>query len=315
MKSLTLSVLLWLQLDESALRSAAGRNAQDADSRYRLGLILYKQRKLDESARTLEEAARIEPAQALNWRALALVHGARRDGIGEARALQKIVELDPRDIAAYRRLAALLLEHRTADAALAVSQAGVHRFGRDPELLRLRGLALYGLGRKIEAIDSFVSAMDAAPESEVVHASIETLIPDAAERLPAIRERLQRFAGAKPASPLGHFLLALAGEDREANLRKSLAVDPAFWPAHFELGRMLRDDGDRDAAKEAFQTALQLHPEHEGAHFALSLLYAEAGDRVQASVHRQAHHKLRAASAEAEQKRNAAAPRMQVTVR
>ncbi len=310
-------VLLWpQQLDEAALRSAAARDARDADARYRLGLVLFKQRKLDESSRVLEEAARIEPAQALIWRALALVRGARQDGLGEARALQKIIEIEPGDAAAYRRLATLLLDHRTADAALAVALSGTQRFPADAELLRLRGLAHYGLGRKPEAIDSFLSAMDAAPESELVLASIETLIPEAGlDRLPAIQGRLRRFTQVKPASPLGYFLLALSGDEREANLGKALAADAAFWPAHFELGRMRRDRSDHDGAMAAFNQTLQLHPEHEGAHFALSLLYAEAGDREQARVHREAHHQLRARAAEAEQQRTAAAPRLQVTVR
>jgi superkiller protein 3 len=310
------------QLDEAALRSAVMRDARDADARYRLGLVLFKQRKLDESIRLLEQAARIEPEQVLVWRAVALVHGARHDGLGEARALQKIIELDPAGAAAYRKLATLLLEHRTADAALAVAQAGSARFPTDAELLRLRGLAQYGLGRKPEAIDSFLSAIDAAPESEVMLASIETLIPEAAgaDRLPAIQDRLRRFAQAKPTSPLGPFLLALAAahgsEEKESHLRKALAADASFWPAHYELGRLLRDrGGDASAAIESFNATLELNPLHEGAHFALSLLYAEAGDREKARTHRQTHHRLRAQAAEAEQKRNAAAPRLEVTVR
>ena len=312
-----LAVLLWwLQVDEAALRAAVAGDGRDADARYRLGLVLFKQRKLDESSRVLEEAARIEPAQALIWRALALVCGARRDGLGEARALRKIIEIDPRDAAAYRKLAALLLDHRTADAALAVAQAGAQRFPADAEMLRLRGLAQYGLGRKQEAIDSFLLAMDGAPDSELALASIETLIPEAgADRLPAIRTHLRRFTQGNPASPLGYFLLALSGEEREANLGKALAADAAFWPAHFEVGRMRRERGEHAGAIEAFNTTLRLHPEHEGAHFALSLLYAETGDREQARFHREAHHQLRAKAAEAERQRSAAAPRMQVTVR
>ena len=317
MRPLILAVLLWwLQVDEASLRVAIAADRRDADARYRLGLVLFKQRKLDESARVLEEAARIAPAQVLIWRALALVGGARRDGLGEARALQKIIEIDPSDALAYRKLATLLLDHRTADAALAVAQAGAQRFPADAEILRLRGLAQYALGCKPDAIDSFLNAMDAAPESELVLASIETLIPEAgAERIQAIRARLHRFAQGKPGSPLGYFLLALSGEEPEANLGKALAAEPGFWPAHFEVGRMRRERGERAAALEAFNKTLRLHPEHEGAHFALSLLYAETGDREQAKVHREAHHKLRAEAAEAERRRSAAAPRMQVTVR
>lgn len=295
-----LLAFLLLQPDEAALRSAAARNATDADARYRLGLILFKQRKLDESVRYLDEAAKIEPKQVLIWRAVALVRGARNDGLGEARALQKIIELDPSDAAAYKKLAALLLDHRTADAALAVTDTGARRFPGDAELLRLRGLALYALGRKLEAIDAFL----AMPDSDVALASLETLIPDAGDRLPAIKARLEK----QPPGALVHYLLALAGDDPEARLRKAVDADASFWPAYFELGRRLRDI-------PLLETVLKLKPAHEGAHFVLASLYAEAGDREKARAHREAHHKLRAEAAEAEQKRNAAMPRMQVTVR
>ena len=300
---------------ESVLRGIAARDGRDADVRYRLGLILFKQRKLDEAARFLDEAAQREPSAVLIWRAVALVRGARQDGIGEAKALQKIIELEPGDAGAYRKLATLLLEHRTADGTLEVAEAGVKRFPGDAEMLRLRGLARYALGKKAEAIDSFLAAVDAAPESDEVLASLETLIGEAGDRLPAIVDRLRRFASRKPGSPLGHFLLALAGESKEQRLREAIAADGAFWPAHFELGRLLRESGKRDEAAREFEATLRHHASHEGAHFALASLYAEAGERGKAKFHREAHHTLRAQAAEAERQRSAAAPRIQVTVR
>ncbi len=295
-----LLALSLLQPDEAALRAAAARDATDADSRYRLGLVLFKQRKLDEAARHLEEAAKIEPKQVLIWRGLALVRGARQDGLGEARSLQRILELDPRDGAAYRRLAQLLLDHRTADGALAVADTGLKAFPGDAELGRLRGLALYAQGRKAEALGAFL----ALPDSDVALASIETLIPDAEGRLPAIQARLKRM----PESPLTGYLLALTGDDAEARLRKAMAADATFWPAYFELGRRLRD-------KALLEATLKLNPSHEGAHFLLASLYAEAGDRERAKAHREAHHKLRAEAEAAEQRRNAAMPRLDVKVR
>lgn len=295
-----LAALLLQSPDEAALRTAASRDPRDADTRYRLGLTLFKQRKLEESMRWLGEAAKLEPRQPLIWRALALVAGTQHDGLTEARALQRIIELDPSDAAAHRRLVTLLLDHRTADAALAVADSAIKRFPADPELLRLRALALYALGRKPEAIDAFL----AVPDSEIALASLETLIPEAGGKLPAIQARLRKA----PESALAEYLLALTGDDREARLRKAIALDATFWPAYFELGRQSRD-------AVMLETVLKLNPAHEGAHFALASLYAEAGDREKARLHREAHHKLRAESAEAEQKRNAAMPRLHVNVR
>ena len=338
-----------LQEAETALRTLAASAPRDADLRYRLGLVLVKQKKIDEAARVLEEASRIDPAFVFTWLALGDVRlrqgnrvgakaDARRaqslagksaaawkglealesrigDAVGQAQALETLIRLTPEDRVAYVRLANLLLEHRTADAALVVAGAGLRRFPGDADLLRLQGLAFYALGRKQEALASFLAAMDAAPGDEMAYASVETLLGDAGGQLPLVSERLNRFSALRPDSPLGPFLLALASsspQDQERLLRKAIALDAGFWPAHFELHRRLREQGKRQEAIDALEATLRLNPNHEGAHFALAELYLEAGDREKARAHRMEHHRLRAAAADDEQKRTAEAPKFAV---
>ncbi|MEO8127148.1 MAG: tetratricopeptide repeat protein, partial [Bryobacteraceae bacterium] len=328
---------------ETALRNLTAANPRDADLHYRLGLVLVKQKKLDEAGTVLSETTRIDPkfvfawlalsdlsfrrgdsaaaiAQAKRaeeragdsataWKALAVLEARIGDAGGQARALEGLLRLTPEDRQSRLRLANLLLEHRNANATLAVTDG----FPNDAELLRLHGLALYGLGRKEEAIDSFLAAMEAAPKEELVHAAVETLLPDAGNKLPQIRERLNRFMSERPDSPLGPFLLALASGSDEGLLRKAISIDPNFWPAYFELHRILRAQGKIPEAIEALETTLRLNPNHEGAHYALAQLYLETGDRKKAQEHRAEHHRLRAAAAEAEQKRSADAPKLSVT--
>jgi len=327
---------------EVALRNLAAANPRDADLRYRLGLVLVKQKKLDDGVKALLEATRIEPQfvfawlalsdvsfrrgdkvaaisqakraeeragdSAMAWKALAVLEERIGDAGGQARALEGLIRLTPQDRESRVRLANLLLEHRNAEAALPVTEG----FPDDAELLRLRGLALYGLGRKEDAIDSFLAAMDAAPKDELAHASVETLLPDAGGKLPQIRDRLSRFTSERPDSPLGPFLLALASGSKEELLRKAISIDPNFWPAYFELHRILREQGKTPEAIEALETTLRLNPNHEGAHYALAQLYLETGDRKKAQEHRTEHHRLRAAAAAAEQKRSADAPKFSV---
>jgi len=226
---------------ETALRALAAKNPRDGDLRYRLGLVLLKQKKIGEAAQALEEAAQIEPDFVFAWLALGDVRlrqenragaavAAKRarvlagksatawkglealeirlgDALGQAQALEMLVRLTPEDRDVYVRLASLLLEHRTAAAAKVVAEAGLRRFPRDAGLLRLQGLAWYGLGRKQEALSSFLAAMDAAPADEEAHASVETLLGDAGDQLPQVIERLRRFSAQRPESPLGPFLL------------------------------------------------------------------------------------------------------------
>jgi tetratricopeptide (TPR) repeat protein len=191
----------------------------------------------------------------------------------------------------------------------------LRRFPGEAELLRLQGLAFYALGRKQEALASFLAAMDAAPGDEMAYASVETLLGDAGDQLPQVYERLNRFSALRPDSPLAPFLLALASsspQDQERLLRKAIALDAGFWPAYFELHRRLREQGKRQEAIDALEATLRLNPNHEGAHFALAELYLEAGDREKARAHRMEHHRLRAAAAADEQKRTAEAPKFAV---
>ena len=336
---------------EAALRTLVTKEPRDADLYYRLGLVLVKRNKLDDAENNLVAATRIDPTfcfawlalgdisfrrgknvaamayakraeeragkSAVAWKALAVLQERIGDAAGQARALQALVQLAPQDRDACVRLANLLLEHRNADAARSIVDIGLRVFPNDPELLRLRGLAWYGIGRKDEALNSFLAAMDAAPTDEIVHASVETLLPDLADNLSPVRERLFRFAAQRPDSPLGPFLLALASalaEDKEKLLRRALVIDPNFWPAYFDLHRLLRERGKSQEAIQALETTLRLNPDHAEAHFALAQLYLEAGDRQNAQKHRAEHHRLRAAAASEEQKRSADAPRFAVKI-
>src|SRR5262245_41916351 len=291
---------------ESALHALAAKNPRDGDIRYRLGLVLLKQKKMDEAARVLEEATRIEPGFVFGWLALGDVHLRRGnrpqaaaaaaraqklagesaaawkalemlearlgDAVAQAQALQTLTSLTPQDRDAYVRLVNLLLEHRTAEPARMVAQSALRRFPGDAELLRLEGLACYGLGRKQEALRSFLAAMDAAPLDDLAHASVETLLGDAGDQLPQVIESLQRFSERRPDSPLGPFLLSLTAgspQDRLNLLKRAIATDASFWPAWFELHRLLREQGNRQEAIEALESTLRLNANHEGAHFAL----------------------------------------------
>lgn len=319
---------------EAALRAIAARAPRDADVRFRLGLVLLKETKFEEAAVALTEATNLEPRSVLahlalgdvrlrqgnraeaareaseaqelagnsisSWKALAVLQSRLANAPGESRALETLIRLAPEEHEPYVRLANLLLQHRTPDAARLMADAGLRHFVRDPELLRLRGLALYGLGRKPEAIDTFLVAMDAAPDNEIVAASIETLIPDAGDRLARIIQRLRRFSEQRPASPLGPFLLALASPsatEKMSLLRRSISADASFWPAYFEMHRVFREQGKPREATQALETTLKLNPNHEGAHFALAELYMEAGERDKARQHRLEHHRLRSAAA------------------
>lgn len=332
---------------ERHLAAFIARNPRDADAQYRLGVVRMRQNKLPEAAAALTAAIRLDAAppafhlalaetylrqpdraraiaaaaeaalragdNAALWRAIAALQARAADGLGEARSLQESLRLKPDDRAAHVRLATLLLDHRTADGAVAVATAALVRFPNDAELWRLRGLGEYAMGNKADAVRSFLAAIDAAPADAIGYASLETLLPDAEAvtpaTLPEIVRRLRPFAAR---NPVGHYLLALAvPADAETHLREAAGGAPDFWPAHYQLGRLLQERGERDAAVAEFQAVLRLNRSHAESHYALSQLIPA---RDQARLHREEHHRLRQEAAQAEQARAAAKPRIQVAL-
>jgi len=73
--------------------------------------------------------------------------------------------------------------------------------------------------------------------------------------------------------------LARAGE----LLERVLAADPAHGAAHYQLGNVRRDLGDRAAAERHFRRALELDPGHAEAHNNLGVLQ-EIGGRAEEAV-------------------------------
>jgi len=320
---------------EAVLTSASQQFPRDADIRYRLGLILLKQKKADEAVQQLQAAVSVDDSNVFTWlalgdarlqqgkraeavdaaerakqlagssapawKALSVLQGRLGDKVDQALSLEKVVKLIPEDRDGYIRLANVLLEIHDCGRAGKAADAGLQRYARDPELLRLRGLAMYGLGLKAEALDSFMSAMDAGPANELVHSSVESLVADAGDRLAELRGRLQKFRQVRPDSPLGPYLLGIVSPsdgDQFRLLKESIEIDSGFWPAWFQLHKWYLEHDNRPEALTALETTIRLNPLHEAAHFALAEMYAQAGDREKALKHRQEHNRIRSGSAQ-----------------
>jgi predicted Zn-dependent protease len=338
---------------ESLLGELIGDYPQEPAFRERLGVVLLRRGALPEAQVQLEEAVRLQPKSAAPRLALARVHWLRQDreaaeallaevaeqgadnpgvqqalaafrrqtGDGEAaaRRMERAIELAPANRQLRVDLTQLYLDHRTPEGALRAADAALERFASDAELLRLKALALYGLGESQAAIDAFLAAIDGDPSAEIAYASLETLLPEAGDKLPAIVERLEAFSIDQPQSPVGPFLLGVAlairshGEPRAPlMLREAVRRAPEFWPAWFELHRPLEQAGDAAGAIEALEKTVALNPEHPEARFALARLYAKVGRKQDAIEARREHHRVMTARREAEARRRAVQPKLAV---
>jgi len=288
---------------------------------YRFGLVLLKQGKLGDAQQRLEAAARLDPKYPFVWSALGLLHdsiakaAAQNDAPTAAKEFQEAIRLDPARPSYYLDLAQLLLDHDTPEPAEIVLTNAARRFPNHVDVWRLLGLARYALGKTQAALDAFLKAIDADPDAESPYASLQVLLPDAQQRTPEITEKLRRFSRRHPESPIGPYLLALLQpQEAEELLRTAIRAAPGFWPAYFELYRLLKVRERWDDAAAALRKTVELKPDYAPAHYALAEYYNSKGDRVSAASERELHHKLLAEQRKAEEQHRAQAPKLSYTV-
>ncbi len=302
---------------ESVLQDLEKADPRNPEVEYRLGLVLLKEGKLEEARRRMEVAAKLDPKYPFIWSALGLLHdslakaAAPNDASTAAKEFQEAIRLDPTRAVYYLELAQLFLDHDTAEPAELVLKNAARRFPNNAEVLRLLGLADYAQGKTQEALDAFLKAIDADPDVESAYSSLEVLLPDVQQRRPEVIAKLRRFSERRPASPIGPFLLALLEPEKsEALLRGAISVAPGFWPAYFEMHKLLKAQEKWDEAAAALEKTVALNPDYAPAHYALAEFYARKGDRARATQERELHHKLLAEQRKADEEHRAQAPRL-----
>ena len=307
-----------LQAAATMLADLETQNPNDPDPAYRLGLVLLKEGKFDDSLHHLELAAKLGPNRPLILAALGLLHHslartaeARNDAPTAAKEFQEAIRFDPSRPPYYIDLAQLLLDHETPEPAEVIVRNALQRFPRDPNVLRLLGLAEYAQGKTQQALDAFLKLIDATPDSESAYGSLEVLLPEAGPRLPEVIAKLRAFSNRQPSSPIGPYLLAMIVPDEtESLLRQAIARAPDFWPAYFELHKVLKSQNKWAESEAVLEKTIQLNPECAPAHYALAECYNRKGDRARAAQERELHHKLMALQRDAEERRRAQAPRL-----
>ena len=60
-------------------------------------------------------------------------------------------------------------------------------------------------------------------------------------------------------------------------LEKSLALEPNFARAHFQLGKAYLADGNNERAEKELKETLRLNPRWAGAHYLLARIYQRTG--------------------------------------
>ncbi|MDX2187858.1 MAG: hypothetical protein SFV32_13055 [Opitutaceae bacterium] len=245
---------------------AVAGNPDEAEASRWLGKAARKQNQAGDAVRWLEKAVGLKPREASYWVDLGDAYGlmAKQASVFEKldwarkcdRALGRAVELAPADFAARSALVDFCLE--------APEMAGGGRKRALAEARALKELNVSG-GAVLEAL---------LFEKEKRWDESLAVLRDAIGRMPedyVLLYTLGRTA----------VLAGRTESDAKAALEKCLGLEPpAGFPGHgavwYRLGDLSRLNGDREAARVGYETALRLDPALEPAKQALDGLDAAA---------------------------------------
>ncbi len=247
--------------EQELIRNAA-RNPASAEAHYALASFYFQNGRPDRAVPSFERATELAPSSAVYWKALGAAYAAQsRFGLAEA-PLRKACDLDPKLEGACYYLGRNLYTENRFEPALAAFEKAL-KFGPPASrwlVQRGLGLALEALGRSEDAAKAFRAAVESAPAN--------------------IR------ADEDPRVDYAVFLMRLGRLDEAAGvLQHHLKRFPASARGRFELGRVLNQKGELEAAAKHLEEAIKADPQYWAAHLLLGRVYIGLGRYAEGERH------------------------------
>lgn len=158
--------------------------------------------------------------------------------------------------------AAAALRQQQFEAAYTAANAGLATAPEHPGLLGLAALALLQLGRREEAITLLRRQLAVTPDDRAVQFNLASLLAATGARDEA-RQLAAHHQGHPGLARLSGYFLQQDGALAEAAAAYRAAVNaaPQDWESWNNLGNCLVASGERDAAVDAFEQAINQHPQ------------------------------------------------------
>ncbi len=277
-----LSAFLREKSDQAAAIEIYERNVKvyvkDHRNFLRLGLIYAKNEKtLSQAASRLSTAAALKPTDGSIWRNLAQVRGKINDSAKELQAYQKLLELEPQDIEANRRVGSILLEQGDLSKALTHLEIVHTSDPKDIETILMLAEGYTKTKRPAKAMELLEKAKQLDPKNPDIRLKLIESAVAAGQNDKAESERT-----------------SLAQLDREIVSKDKKDVDSRIRLANFAY--------EKKDAKTAYQTygeLATLTPKDPEVFKRLDTLAMAKGDKPAAVTHLQNYIELQPKDAEA----------------
>jgi tetratricopeptide (TPR) repeat protein len=258
--------------EEAAVRSEVSRNSAKEEAVIRAKLAR------EDSADLHAQLAEIEENE-----------GRPLEAVQE---YQRAAEMQPTEPHLFAWGAELLLHHAPEPAILVFSK-GRRLYPHSSRMLIGLGAARYAQRSEEQAGKLFLEACDLDPSDPTPYLFLGRLQQTVKVEPPGWTERMKRFVGLHPESPMAHYLYGVALMKRngsaenfnaaERELKTAIELDAHLGSAYLQLGILHAEHEDLTGAIAALQKAIETTPLPDEAHYHLAQVYRRMGEAGKAN--------------------------------
>lgn len=213
-----------------------------------------------------------------------------------AKSAWEAAKSDPQ--AAFRYAQVLLEQEQFTQAAEVVSSA-LDAHPADAQLTLTLGVARYGQRRFEDAVVAFLKVIQIDPSIEQPYVFLGRMLDQTGPHLTEITKLYETWASRNPQNAKAQLLLAKAllasnshDERAESLLRRSIALNPNDWEAHYELGVLLANKHRYQQSAAELTRSIELDPKQPMPHYHLARVYDRLGQPERAKAEREVHERL-----------------------